>query len=198
MGFAISDRQPAYLTRQNQLVYTIQDRDFRPLSEAEGCYSENYAGRHFMWRRHELENYLIEPRGRCKLLQTVATIFKSHAARHRRFGKALDKESCPRSSGRPSWTSDRVGIASSIARYVSYYILDISRKCETEPRRMAKPPYYCDGRNALSKPNNLKDLCKPQTPIFCKTTKQTFRLLASIVFWIQMGISRILEDTKWF
>jgi len=59
----------AYLTRQNQLVYTIQDRDFRPLSEAEECYDPNYAGRHFMWRRHELENYLIEPR-------VVANCFK--------------------------------------------------------------------------------------------------------------------------
>lgn len=59
----------AYLTRQNQLVFTIQDRDFRPLSEAEECYSENYAERHFMWRRHELENYLIEPR-------VVANCFK--------------------------------------------------------------------------------------------------------------------------
>ena len=52
----------AYLARQNQPVFTIQDRDFRPLSEAEECYSQNYAERHFMWRRHELENYLIEPR----------------------------------------------------------------------------------------------------------------------------------------
>ena len=43
----------AYFTQQNQLVFTIQDRDFRPTSEAEECYSENYAGRHFMWRRHE-------------------------------------------------------------------------------------------------------------------------------------------------
>ena len=51
----------AYLTRQNQLVFTIQDRDFRPLSQAEECYDPNYADRHFMWRRHELENYLIEP-----------------------------------------------------------------------------------------------------------------------------------------
>ena len=59
----------AYLTRQNQLVFTIQDRDFRPLCEAEECYSENYAERHFMWRRHELENYLIEPR-------VVANCFK--------------------------------------------------------------------------------------------------------------------------
>ena len=59
----------AYLTRQNQLVFTIQDRDFRPLSEAEECYSTNYTGRHFMWRRHELENYLIEPR-------VVANCFK--------------------------------------------------------------------------------------------------------------------------
>ena len=59
----------AYLTRQNQLVFTIQDRDFRPLCEAEECYSENYVERHFMWRRHELENYLIEPR-------VVANCFK--------------------------------------------------------------------------------------------------------------------------
>lgn len=59
----------AYLKRQNQLVFTIQDRDFRPLSDAEECYSENYTGRHFMWRRHELENYLIEPR-------VVANCFK--------------------------------------------------------------------------------------------------------------------------
>lgn len=50
-------------------MFTIQDRDFRPLSEAEECYSTNYAGRHFMWRRHELENYLIEPR-------VVANCFK--------------------------------------------------------------------------------------------------------------------------
>jgi hypothetical protein len=59
----------AYLTRQNQPVFTIQDCDFRPLSEAEECYSQNYAERHFMWRRHELENYLIEPR-------VVANCFK--------------------------------------------------------------------------------------------------------------------------
>lgn len=59
----------AYFTQQDQLVFTIQDRDFRPLSEAEECYSENYTGRHFMWRRHELENYLIEPR-------VVANCFK--------------------------------------------------------------------------------------------------------------------------
>ena len=59
----------AYLTRQNQPVFTIQDRDFRSLSEAEKCYSQNYADRHFMWRRHELENYLIEPR-------VVANCFK--------------------------------------------------------------------------------------------------------------------------
>ena len=59
----------AYLTRQNQPVFTIQDRDFRPLSEAEECYDPNYADRHFMWRRHELENYLIEPR-------VVANCFK--------------------------------------------------------------------------------------------------------------------------
>lgn len=51
----------AYLKLQKQPAFTIQDRDFRPLSEAEECYSENYTGRHFMWRRHELENYLIEP-----------------------------------------------------------------------------------------------------------------------------------------
>ena len=31
--------------------------------------SPNYADRHFMWRRHELENYLIEPR-------VVANCFK--------------------------------------------------------------------------------------------------------------------------
>ena len=59
----------AYLSLQNQPVFTIQDRDFRPSSEAEECYSTNYVGRHFMWRRHELENYLIEPR-------VVANCFK--------------------------------------------------------------------------------------------------------------------------
>ena len=66
-----------YLARQNQLVFTIQDRDFRPLSEAEECYSKNYAGRHFMWRRHELENYLIEPRvvaNRFKQLQPYSRV----------------------------------------------------------------------------------------------------------------------------
>ena len=67
----------AYLTQQNQLVFTIQDRDFRPLSEAEECYDPNYANRHFMWRRHELENYLIEPRvvaNRFKQLQLHSKI----------------------------------------------------------------------------------------------------------------------------
>ena len=59
----------AYLTRQNKLVFTIQDRDFRPLSDAEQCYDPNYVDRHFVWRRHELENYLIEPR-------VVANCFK--------------------------------------------------------------------------------------------------------------------------
>ena len=59
----------AYLTLQNQPVFTIQDRDFRSLSEAEECYDPNYADQHFMWRRHELENYLIEPR-------VVANCFK--------------------------------------------------------------------------------------------------------------------------
>lgn len=59
----------AYFTLQNQSVFTIQDRDFRPTSEAEECYDPNYADRHFMWCRHELENYLIEPR-------VVANCFK--------------------------------------------------------------------------------------------------------------------------
>ena len=68
-GFRNLRPTAAYLALQNQPVFTIQDRDFRPLSEAEECYSENYAERHFMWRRHELENYLIEPR-------VVANCFK--------------------------------------------------------------------------------------------------------------------------
>ena len=76
-GFRNLRPTAAYLALQNQPVFTIQDRDFRPLSEAEECYSENYVGRHFMWRRHELENYLIEPRvvvNRFKQLQPHSKI----------------------------------------------------------------------------------------------------------------------------
>lgn len=52
----------AYWVNRNRPVFTPRDRDFRPLHEAEKCYEVDYAKRHFTWRRHELENYLIEPR----------------------------------------------------------------------------------------------------------------------------------------
>ena len=52
----------AYWAHQNQPVFTIRDREFGSLPEAEACYGADYTNRHFTWRRHELENYLIEPR----------------------------------------------------------------------------------------------------------------------------------------
>ena len=98
----------AYLALQNQPVFTVADRDFRPLSEAEECYSENYTERHFMWRRHELENYLIEPRvvaNRFKQLQPHSKITlpdTEDSARHwiKNLAQALLEDQAGR---RTSW-----------------------------------------------------------------------------------------------
>lgn len=50
----------AYLraTDRTRLVATIRDRDYRPLEWAE----KKPDGPNFMWRRHELESYWLEPR----------------------------------------------------------------------------------------------------------------------------------------
>lgn len=42
-------------------AYVIQDRNFRPLAEAERAWRQPHEKR-WMWRRHEIENYLLDPR----------------------------------------------------------------------------------------------------------------------------------------
>jgi hypothetical protein len=39
----------------------IEDRDYRPLTAANASWV-NQAGKSFIWRRHEIENYLLQPR----------------------------------------------------------------------------------------------------------------------------------------
>ncbi|MBN1877359.1 MAG: hypothetical protein JXA33_24255 [Anaerolineae bacterium] len=41
-------------------AYSIADRNYTPLSEVEAIW-DNQLSRHFMWHRHEIENYLLQP-----------------------------------------------------------------------------------------------------------------------------------------
>jgi hypothetical protein len=45
----------------NNVAVTIEDRDYRPAAVANSPWA-NAGGKSFMWRRHEIENYLIHPR----------------------------------------------------------------------------------------------------------------------------------------
>lgn len=53
----------AYLEGRSKgdIAITVEDRDYRAASEAETTWT-NPTGRAFMWRRHEIENYLLHPR----------------------------------------------------------------------------------------------------------------------------------------
>lgn len=53
----------AYWRSRGRIVFTVRDRNFAPLEEAESCFAPDYDKFHFLWRRHELENYFLEPRG---------------------------------------------------------------------------------------------------------------------------------------
>jgi hypothetical protein len=45
----------------NDVAIAVEDRNHRPLAEADATWA-NRAGRSFIWRRHEIENYLLHPR----------------------------------------------------------------------------------------------------------------------------------------
>jgi hypothetical protein len=44
----------------NDVAITVEDRDYRPRMEANATWA-NQGGRSFIWRRHEIENYLLPP-----------------------------------------------------------------------------------------------------------------------------------------
>ncbi len=45
---------------RGDVVFSVEDRNYRPPVDAEATWQEA-DGRSFMWRRHEIENYLLEP-----------------------------------------------------------------------------------------------------------------------------------------
>ena len=47
---------------RRRIAFTIRDRNFASLEEAEACFAPDYNRFRFLWRRHELENYFLEPR----------------------------------------------------------------------------------------------------------------------------------------
>ena len=53
----------AYLESRSpqHVAIAVEDRDYRPGAVANGTWA-NRAGRRFIWRRHEIENYLLHPR----------------------------------------------------------------------------------------------------------------------------------------
>jgi len=50
----------AWLEKREHRAYTIVDRDYRSQEQVEGHWRTN--SRRLMWRRHEIENYLLDPR----------------------------------------------------------------------------------------------------------------------------------------
>ena len=48
-------------SRQADRAFTIEDRDYRPLQEVESTWRDSRQKR-LRWRRHEIENYLLDPR----------------------------------------------------------------------------------------------------------------------------------------
>ncbi|MBI1918952.1 MAG: hypothetical protein HYS12_30040 [Planctomycetes bacterium] len=53
----------AYLERRSphDVAISVEDRNYRPRGVAQPTWA-NLAGRSFIWRRHEIENYLLQPR----------------------------------------------------------------------------------------------------------------------------------------
>jgi len=51
-------------------AYVIEDRNFRPLPVVEQTW-QNPGGKNFIWRRHEIENYLLDPRIIAEAFQTL-------------------------------------------------------------------------------------------------------------------------------
>jgi len=51
----------AYLQSRSASDVAVEDRNHRPLAEASARWA-NQTGRAFMWRRHEIENFLLHPR----------------------------------------------------------------------------------------------------------------------------------------
>jgi len=45
----------------HDVAIAIEDRDYRPRTAANATWA-NQAGKSFIWRRHEIENYLLHPR----------------------------------------------------------------------------------------------------------------------------------------
>jgi hypothetical protein len=62
----------AYLEKargRHAVAAYVQDRDYRPLKWAEDSYTDGKRG--FMWRRHEVENYLAEPEVVVQAMETL-------------------------------------------------------------------------------------------------------------------------------
>lgn len=71
----------AYLTSRSahDVAVAVEDRDYRPLAVANGTWA-NQAGRSFIWRRHEIENYLLHPQVVLALFNELRPLPGSHWA----------------------------------------------------------------------------------------------------------------------
>jgi hypothetical protein len=58
---------------QHDVAISIQDRDYRPAATANTTWA-NPTGRNFIWRKHEIENYLVHPRVVYEAFQQFGTI----------------------------------------------------------------------------------------------------------------------------
>lgn len=55
-----SARGPKAGSHVTTIVFTVKDRDFRPRSDADATWADPKC-RNLVWRRHEMENYLLDP-----------------------------------------------------------------------------------------------------------------------------------------
>jgi hypothetical protein len=71
----------AYLESHSarDVAVAVEDRDHRPLAVANATWA-NQAGRAFIWRRHEIENYLLHPRVVLALFNDLHTLPGLHWA----------------------------------------------------------------------------------------------------------------------
>jgi hypothetical protein len=59
----------SYLRMNGRVAARVEDRDYRPLCEAEASFGAG--SRRFVWRRHEIESYLLQPQVVAEALRRI-------------------------------------------------------------------------------------------------------------------------------
>ncbi|MBF0508567.1 MAG: hypothetical protein HQK57_06525 [Deltaproteobacteria bacterium] len=81
------EKQPGYVSSSRQ-VFSVQDRNFRSPEEVQGSWKPG--SKHFIWHRHEIENYLLDPRIIARLFDKLQRV---RSARSNRMPNGMEESS---------------------------------------------------------------------------------------------------------